>query len=1364
MRFRSGVPKLAFLLWRGLFSLFFHGAKKAPVFCLLTTLVLTLFIPSAIAQPFTNAPIFQFAVFYNLDLDASPGQPMTIRGKVFSNGNIYLYPYASMTFNELVMSAKTIYTNLEDPKGDQQTTSGYVAPTFKASWISNYSPLVMPIGSNSNPAYAESIINLPGAGIDQNSSNALNYPYFTADLIISNAPTGTNLITGTTAFSGTCPNLIVNSTNVFIFCTNIFVWWQNGFNTSPRLTLLTNDVVITNPVIQGAIYKSNFVYAGYSFATNVNFYDFRENDQVYALQIDMAKFSAWLTNKYTTNSGAIWDTNNVNVKNHHISSIYVYNNITPASGSPGRMPGVRLVNGAQLPYLGSPDGLTVVTPQPLYVLGNYNIQTNDSGANSFGTNNTAYTVPAALMADAITILSSNWNDTQTAYKRGGSLTSRTPAATTINAACLEGIVESTTVGSQQYYSGGLENFLRLEENWSTSIPLTYNGSIVVMFPSIYATNFWQVPGAYYNPPSRNWSFDLLYTNSARLPPLTPLLLNNTNPPVISVQPTNQTVLAGGTAIFSAMVTNCWLPSYQWYFNSARIASATNSAYMITNVNTNDAGAYQVIIASLFGGMTSSVATLTVVLPPTITVQPASQVVVSGNNVTFSVTVTGTGPFTYQWQLNGTNLPNSIITTVAGNGTNAYAGDGGPAINASLSYPGGMGVDTVGNLYIADCNNNYVRKVDTNGIITTIAGNGNTGYSGDGGAATNASLWNPSFVSPDEFGNLYVADYKNLRIRKIDANGIITTVAGNGVYGYAGDGGAATSASFCGVDCVVVDTAGNLYIADSLNARIRKIGTNGIITTVAGNGSPGYSGDGGPATEASLFLPLSVAVDAIGNLYIADTWGERIRKVGTNGIITTVAGNGVFGYAGDGGQATNANLYSPRSVSVDATGNLYIDDRDNYRIRKVDTNGIITTIAGNGTNGYAGDGGAATNGSFSSAGAIVVAADDLFIADTINQRVRAVEFTGNPTLALYNVSSANAGNYTVVITSPYGSVTSSNVVLFVLPPPVIVTQPTNQTVAVGQMAAFMVFAAPPVPGGCVPLSYQWQFNGTNLDGATNAVLTLSNVQLIDSGNYTVVVTDLYGSVASSNAVLTVIEQPPLILVQPTNQTVFVNDTLSFSVTVTGSLPLSYQWNFNGTDIDGATNATLTLVGVQTNQAGTYLVQVTNTFGSIASSNAVLTVLVPPSIITQPTGCTNVVGATANFNVVADGTAPLNYQWSFNGTNLGGATNVTLMLTNVTADQAGVYSVTITNMAGSVTSSNAVLSVYATTAATLNGCSFACDNGFLFQVAGIPGFNYAVQVSTNLIDWVSLITNASPFCFTDANATNSPQQFYRTFYVP
>jgi sugar lactone lactonase YvrE len=344
-------------------------------------------------------------------------------------------------------------------------------------------------------------------------------------------------------------------------------------------------------------------------------------------------------------------------------------------------------------------------------------------------------------------------------------------------------------------------------------------------------------------------------------------------------------------------------------------------------------------------------------------------VLAGSTASFSVAVSGTGPFAYQWQFDGTKLPDGIITTVAGNGTSGYSGDGGPAINAELFYPNGVAVDAFGNLFIADAYSQRVRKVGTNGIITTVA----TSYlsnGGNGGPATNAPL-TPTGVAVDAAGNLYIADSPASSILKLGTNGIITTVAGNGKGGYSGDGGPATDAELSEPQGVAVDASGNLFIADGGDNVIRKVGTNGIITTVAGYGTAGYSGDGGPATKAELNHPEGVAVDAVGNLFIADASNERIREVGTNGIITTVAGNGYVinngsgGYSGDGGPATNAELNDPQGVAVDASGNLFIADFYNNRIREVGTDGIITTVAGNGyvkpigTGGYSGDGGPAT---------------------------------------------------------------------------------------------------------------------------------------------------------------------------------------------------------------------------------------------------------------------------------------------------------------------------------------------------------------------------------------------------------------------
>jgi sugar lactone lactonase YvrE len=339
----------------------------------------------------------------------------------------------------------------------------------------------------------------------------------------------------------------------------------------------------------------------------------------------------------------------------------------------------------------------------------------------------------------------------------------------------------------------------------------------------------------------------------------------------------------------------------------------------------------------------------------------------------------------------------IIETVAGNGSAIYAGDGIAATSASLYDPYGVAFDLSGNLYIADYGNNRIRKVDTSGNITTVAGNGSATYAGDSGAAISASLHQPSGVALDSSGNIYIADYGNSRIRKVDkTSGNITTVAGNGTPSYGGDNGVATSANLKYPSGVALDSSGNIYIADTGNNRIRKVDTSGTITTVAGNSlSGGYSGDGGPAASASIWAPTGVALDSSGNIYIADSANNCIRKVDTSSqhIITTIAGSINHGYSGDGGAATSAILYSPYGVTLDSSGNIYIADSNNNCIRKVSAStGKISTIAGIGgaLGTYSGDGGAATLAKLSiPEGLALDSSGNVYIADTYSSRIRKV---------------------------------------------------------------------------------------------------------------------------------------------------------------------------------------------------------------------------------------------------------------------------------------------------------------------------------------------------------------------------------------
>ncbi len=376
----------------------------------------------------------------------------------------------------------------------------------------------------------------------------------------------------------------------------------------------------------------------------------------------------------------------------------------------------------------------------------------------------------------------------------------------------------------------------------------------------------------------------------------------------------------------------------------------------------------------------------------------------------------------------------IINTFAGNSAYGFSGDGGPALKSQLSSPRGIAVDSSGNLYLADRWNNRIRKI-AGGTISTIAGNGQGNFGGDGGAATSAQLSNPNGIAVDQAGNVYVSDLLNNRVRMITPTGVINTYAGNGLPGFAGDGGAATSAELNQPAGLAIDSSGNLYIADSYNAVVRKVTPQGTISTVAGTGgTEGYSGDGEAATKALLMAPLGVAVDSSGNIYIADYYGW-IREVnGSTGAISTLAGTGSNGYSGDGGPATSAQFYNPVAVALDTSGNVYVADSGNGAVRKI-ANGIITTIAGNGILSYAGDGGPAQLAQFSAIQGIAVDPQgNIYVADTNNSAIRLFPLGGNVSTIAGNGTqgyTGDGGPATVAeLNNPAGiAVTSSGNVYF-----------------------------------------------------------------------------------------------------------------------------------------------------------------------------------------------------------------------------------------------------------------------------------------------------------------------------------------------
>jgi hypothetical protein len=917
------------------------------------------------------------------------------------------------------------------------------------------------------------------------------------------------------------------------------------------------------------------------------------------------------------------------------------------------------------------------------------------------------------------------------------------------------------------------------------------------------------------------SYTVVVTNIAGSVTSSNAVLTVTNiPPEITLQPTNQTVAAGSKVTFAVTATGTAPLSYQWQVNGTNlvngsikngptISGATTASLTIKNVQTNNSGNYTVIVTNIdvIAGpitATSSNAFLTVVSSPMITVQPTNQTLVVGSKVTFAVTAIGTVPLKYHWQVNGTNLVNdgSISGATTANLTikNAQTNNSGDytvvVTNIAGSVTSSNAVLTVASspvITMQPTPTNQAVAVGSKATFTVAAVgikplryqwqvNGTNLINGSNisGATTNVLTIYPAQTNNS---GTYTVVITNIAGSVTSSNAVLTVVRlmvvawGDNDYGQTNVPVEATN---------VMAIAGGGFHNLALQ-------TNG---TVVAWGADDYGQTNVPADLTNVVAIAagyahSLALQANGTVV---GWGAGTNNTGSfpeygqvmvpadlTNVVAIAAGyvhslalqaNGTVVAWGD-------NTYGQTNVPSDLT-NVVAVAGSGYDSLALQANG---TVVAWGDNTY---------------GQTNVPADLTNVVAIAGGGFHSLALQANGTVVAWGDNTYGQTNVPADLTNVVAVAGgySHSMALENDGSPFIVRQPASQTTSTNTTVTFTVIAL-----GAPALSYQWQKNGSNLidggnvSGSTSAALTLTDVQTADAAGYTVVITNAIGSVTSSNAVLTV-ALPPVIVTQPTNQAMAVGSTATLAVTAAGTEPLSYQWQMNVTNLvdgditSGSTTSVLTISNVQTNNGGSYTVIVTNLAGSVTSSNALLTVTnIPPAITQQPTDQTVAVGSNVTFSVYATGTEPLSYQWQVNGTNLAdggdidGATTNELTISNAQmSDSGNSYSVTITNIAGSVTSSNAILTVTTnmglSTMQPINQkvapLSFAnivaapgSGGGFILSGAGgVTNGTYYVLTSSNLLlpptNWTYIATNQfdseGDFIFTNTAQTNAPQLFY------
>ncbi len=762
------------------------------------------------------------------------------------------------------------------------------------------------------------------------------------------------------------------------------------------------------------------------------------------------------------------------------------------------------------------------------------------------------------------------------------------------------------------------------------------------------------------------------------------------PPAIAIQPTNLTVPVGGVATFSVLADGVPPLSYQWSFNGTNLLDITNRLFVITNVQLTNAGTYAVQVSDAFGSVDSSNAVLSVGDPPLIVDQPINQTVPLGAPATLTVVAAGAAPLAYQWSFGGNNLagPTSntlVIPSVQSSNVGSYAVRVSNVFGSATSSNALLSIGVPPALLIQPTN--LVVLVGTTATFNVLAGgDGPITYQWSFNGTNLLDATNSVLVITNarvrDAGN-YAADASNAFGSTASSNAVLFVGApptivsqptnqtillgGSAVFRVlaAGTAPLAYQWSFGGTNLsgatsnllVITNVQfGNMgsYAARASNAFGSASSSNALLTI---GGPPTIIIQ--PTNQAVLAGAMAtLSVVAVGAPPLSYQWslvGGASLPYATNSVLVVT-------------NVQNGDRYNVRVSN--ALGSV---KSANARLSV----GVPPTIIVQPTNAAVAVGATATL-SVVAGGSAPLAYQWLFNGQNL---LGATNFS----LVISNAQISNGGRYGVRVSNSFGTANSDNVLLSVGQPPVIVSPPTNQIVRSGDTAVFGVVAA-----GTAPLNYQWSFGGTNLLGATTNTLVITNAQSSDAGSYAVLVSNLFGSTNSSNALLTV-GVPPSIVLQPANQTVRVGESATFTTLASGTPPLSYQWSFNGTNLAAATNTVLVITNVQLANAGAYAAQVSNAFGLAASSNAVLSVGVPPAIMVQPTNQTIPLGGVATFEVVAAGTGPLNYQWSFGGTNLLGATTNMLVITNAQLSDTGSYAVLVSNAFGSTNSSNVLLTV-------------------------------------------------------------------------